>query len=102
VLDHLGPEVVADRVGIPARGPQQALDAVWAALADLLGEVPSVAALDRAEQASQNVTDTSADFRTGKAWGDPRVQRHDIVMPRTDLVRVRHDQGPPPVRGEGA
>jgi hypothetical protein len=42
-------EIIANRVGIPRRSAQQALDAPQLALADRLSEVPAVLALDPAE-----------------------------------------------------
>ena len=50
VLDHVGPQVVADRVGVPFGPAHQVLDAVGVGVADLLGDLPAVLPLHRAEE----------------------------------------------------
>jgi hypothetical protein len=49
VLDHVRPQVVADRLGIPVGAPQQMLQGVGRPIPDRLGQLPAVLALDRAE-----------------------------------------------------
>ena len=49
VLYHVGAQVVADGVGVPAGGVQEALCPLWSHFADLLRELPAVLALDVGE-----------------------------------------------------
>jgi hypothetical protein len=51
VLHHIGAQIIAHRLRIPARRAQQPLHPVRAALPHGLGQLPAVAPLDRVQQA---------------------------------------------------
>jgi hypothetical protein len=53
VLDDVASQVVADRVGIPAGMPQEPLKVVRRGIADGLGKLPRVLALDAIERAAE-------------------------------------------------
>ena len=60
--DGVGPQVVAHPIGVPIGAAQQVLDGVGAVVADLLGELPAILALDRSEQAEEIIPDPHAGF----------------------------------------
>ena len=64
-LDDVTPEVVADRVGVPFGPAYEVLDAVGVGVADRLGELPGVLALDGAEQADEVGPDAVAGLAAG-------------------------------------
>jgi hypothetical protein len=50
VLGHVGPEVVADGVGVPGSAGQQVLHAIGGRIAQVLGQLPTVLTLGVTEQ----------------------------------------------------
>jgi hypothetical protein len=88
VRDDVTPEVVADAVGVPSGGTQQALRSPGPRLADRLRELPPVLALDSFQQARQVAPGPVAGFGANEATADPRVQ----ILPR---VCVPRDRGQP-------
>ena len=71
VLDDVVAQIVPHRVGIPGGSVQQALDTFRAALADRLGELPAVLALDAIEQPGEIASGALAHLSTREATGDP-------------------------------
>ena len=88
MLDDVVPEVVADAVGVPGGGTQQALHAPGPGFADRLRELPAVLALDALQQAGQVAPGSLPRFAAGETVSDPRVQ----LRPR---VRASLDRGQP-------
>ena len=84
VLDDVVPEVVADAVGVPGGGAQQALHPPGPGLADRLRELPAVLALDPLQQAGQVAPGPFPRFGAGEAAADPRVQLRPSVRAPLD------------------
>jgi hypothetical protein len=53
MLDDVFAQIVADGVGVPAGGVEEALRPLWTQLAHLLGELPAVLALHAPEKAGK-------------------------------------------------
>src|SRR5207302_487305 len=51
MLDHIGPQIVTERIGVPLRSSQQMLDPIRGGLAVDFSDLPAVFALYRAEEA---------------------------------------------------
>jgi hypothetical protein len=84
VVDHVRPQVVPHRVGIPGGGTEQALDPAWSRLPDRLGQLPAVLALHPLEQADQIASGTITHLRSREAVGDTTVQVRDRIDPPTN------------------
>ena len=84
-LDDVGPQVVADLVGVPVGPAQQVLDAVGGVVADLLGELPGVLALHRGEQADEVGPDAVAGLAAGEPRPDPSGDRVELLPPVADV-----------------
>jgi hypothetical protein len=84
-LDDVGPEVVADRVGVPFGPAHQVLDAVGVGVADLLGDLPGVLALDRPEQADEVGPDAVAGLAAGGPGPDPSGHLVELLAPLVDV-----------------
>ena len=80
-LDGVGVQVVADLVGLPVGAAQQMLDGVEALVANLLGELPGVLALDRREQAQEIGPNPSTGFTAGESPCDPLDDRFELLAP---------------------
>ncbi len=107
MLDHVGAQVITDRVGVPARGPQQPLHPIRAALPELLGQLPPVAPLHGLKQPRQIAAGPRPHLRPRKARGDALVQRGQRRVPGRDLTDgillmrgVGHPLTPPALGGE--
>lgn len=78
MLQDIRLQVVADRIRIPLRSGQQALHAVGVRLARMLGQLPPILTLDRAEQTIPLPPHPLALLCAGEAWPDPLL---DLVPP---------------------
>lgn len=87
VVDDVAAQIIADGVGIPGGGVQEALDTLRSQLADRLRELPAVLALDAAEQADEIAPGALAYFRPGEATRDPPMQRLQGLRPSRDGAR---------------
>ena len=67
VVDHLR----TDRIGVPFGLVEEPLHAIRGRLPGVLGQLPTVAALDPAEQPGDKPADPSAGLRPLEAWPDP-------------------------------
>ena len=94
VLDHVGAQVVPDRVGVPAHAREQVLHAVRRPVPRRLGRLPAVLALQRRRQPAQVGRGPPPGFRPAGAGRDPR--RRGLQRPRPALGRAnrRHGQHP--------
>jgi hypothetical protein len=90
VPDDVVPEVVADAVGVPGGGAQQALHAPRPGLAHRFGELPPVLALHPIEQPRQVTPRPLPRFGAGEPVGDPRVQVRQRVPAPRDRRQPRH------------
>ena len=104
VRDDVVPEVVADAVGVPGGGTQQALHPAGPGLADRLRELPPVLALDALQQARQVAPGPFAGFGAGEAAADPRVQLRPGVRAPLDRGQPESTRRPvhllpPPAKG---
>jgi hypothetical protein len=84
MLDHIPSEVVANLVGVPLGGVQQALDALWVPLADSLGHLPTVLALDVAEKPYEVALDTLPSLRASEAVAYPPMKFSQRLRPSAD------------------
>jgi hypothetical protein len=88
VLHHIGAQVVADQVRVPAGGGQQPLHAVWGPLAGVLGQPPAVLAPHIAEQAAQIRQRPPARLGPREPTRDPGVQGVQPRRPGLDFFDV--------------
>jgi hypothetical protein len=88
VLHHVGAQLVADRVSVPAGLVQQPLHPIRRALTSVLGQVPAVLAVDLAEQALQVGQGAAARLGPTKPPSDPGMQSIQLPSPPLDLSRI--------------
>jgi hypothetical protein len=86
VVDHVRAQVIPQRVGVPGRSTQEALDPTRARLPERLGQLPAVRTLHSLEQADQIAPSTLADLSAGEAFGDNPVQVRQPVRPSIDTM----------------
>ncbi len=86
MLQDVGAQVVAHSIRVPLRAGQQPLHAVGPCLARVLGELPAVLALDRAEQAVDIAAHPLALLGAREAWPEPLL---DLVPPRSPRGHLR-------------
>jgi len=51
VLDHISPQIIAERIGVPVNAREELLHAIRAGITGGFGQVPAVLALKRGQQA---------------------------------------------------
>ena len=71
MLDDIGPQIVADGIGVPAHAAQEVLHAVGGRVAGGLGQLPAVLALERREQALQIGPGAAARFDAAEPGSNP-------------------------------
>jgi hypothetical protein len=86
VLDHVGPQVVADGVGIPACAAQQPLHPVWAPFPQRLRQLPAVAPLHGGQQPGQVAPGADPHLGPPEVRGDAVLHGAQRVLPRRDLA----------------
>lgn len=74
VLDHVGAQVIADRVGVPFRAVQQVLHAVRGGIARVFGQGPAVLPRQVGQQAQDQCRCTAARFDPGEPSRDTARQ----------------------------
>ena len=87
-LNRVDSQVIADLVGIPVGATQEVLDGVGTVVADLLGELPGVLALDRTEQADKIGPDSTSGFAASESRGDPLGDRVELLAPGVDILET--------------
>ncbi len=70
MLDGIGPQVIAEQIGVPDRVGEQVLHAVGGSFASVLGELPTAFALHGAQQSFQIRQSALARFRAGETGSD--------------------------------
>src|SRR3954465_3490279 len=75
VLDHIGAQIISERIGVPVNAREELLHAVWRGVAGRLGEVPAVLPLQGGQQALKISQGASARLRTPEPQGNPPSNR---------------------------
>ena len=84
MLHHVVPEIVANQVGVPDVGGQQALHPIGGGVPRLLRQLPAVLAFHGTEQPSQVVQ------RPPTRLGTPESSRNALVYPFDSLGPTGH------------
>ena len=89
MLDHIRPQIIADRIRIPDRPSQQVLHPIGLLLARVFGELPAILPLDRADEPSQIRRRTLPRFCTRNLL--PNLRRDDsyALAPEPGLFNRR-------------
>jgi hypothetical protein len=104
MLDHIGAQVVTDKIRIPAGGGHEPLHAIRGALAGVLSQLPAVLPRHVAQQAAQVSQRTPTRLGADKPLRDPGMQGVQPCRPRLDfldgcpLVDLQHGSSRPPSR----
>src|SRR5215203_2073679 len=96
MLDHIGPQIIAERIGIPVNAREELLHAVWRVVAGRLGEMPAVLALQGGQQALKIRQGASARLRTPEPRGNPPGNRLQLLSPVLGFAPARHGSVSPP------
>lgn len=80
-------QVVAHQVGVPVVQGEQPLEPIGRLVADVLGDLPAVAPLDRAEQIPYVITSVSPWLHPTEPSRDPREQVVELRRSLTGLDR---------------
>src|SRR5829696_3604047 len=102
VLDHVGAQIIAERIGVPVNAREERLHAVWRVVAGRLGEVPAVLPLQGGQQALKISQGTSARLRTPEPRGNPPGNRLQLLSPVLGFAPARHGFAPPRQEGQPA
>src|SRR3954469_24668469 len=102
VLDHIGPQIIAERIGVPVNAREELLHAVWRVVAGRLGEVPAVLPLQGGQQALKIRQGASARLRTPEPRGNPPGNRLQLLSPVLGFAPARHGFAPPLQEGQPA
>jgi hypothetical protein len=87
VFGDVGAHVVAHRLLIPVRIPQQPLHPTWASLPEFLGQLPAVLALDWRQQALQEAARSGSHLRPSKTGRDARMQLGQLLGSFSDRAQ---------------
>src|SRR5215210_3185354 len=96
VLDHVGAQIIPQRIGVPVNAREELLHAVWRGVAGRLGEVPAVLPLQGGQQALKISQGASARLRTPEPRGNPPSNRLQLLSPVLSFAPARHGSVPPP------
>src|SRR5215207_5800783 len=100
MLDHIGPQIIAERIRVPVNAREERLHAVWRVVAGRLGEVPAVLPLQGGQQALKIRQGASARLRTPEPRGNPPGNRLQLRSPVLGFAPARHGSAPPPQKGQ--
>jgi hypothetical protein len=90
VLDHVGPQVVADRLGFPAHPAQEVLHPVRRAVARGFRQLPAVLAPQGRQQPAQVGQRPAPRLDPREPRREPRRQPVEALRPPRRFVHVRH------------
>jgi len=90
VLDHVGPQVVPDRVGVPAHPREEVLHPVRRAVARRLGQLPAVLAPQGREQPAQVGQRAPSRLDPPEPRREPVRQLVQTPRPPLGFAHVRH------------
>src|SRR5712692_5308732 len=100
MLDGIGPQVIAEQIGVPDRVGEQVLHAIGGGFASVFGELPTAFALHRAQQSFQIRQSALARLGAGETGSDALMQLHELLGPIDDLSKSRrHRKGCVMLRG---
>src|SRR3954452_25085671 len=102
VLDHIGAQIIAERISVPVNAREELLHAVWRGVAGRLGEVPAVLPLQGGQQALKISQGASARLRTPEPRGNPPGNRLQLLSPVLGFAPARHGSAPPLQEGQPA
>src|SRR4029079_13239211 len=88
--DHIGPQIIAERIGVPVNAREELLHAVWRVVAGRLGEVPAVLPLQGGQQTLKIGQGASARLRTPEQRGNPPATRLQLLSPVLGFAPARH------------
>ncbi len=88
LIDHIGAQVIADRVGVPHRLAQQPLHPLRAAVAGLFGQLPTRPAVHIGQQSEQERPSPPTRLHPTAPARDPRERRVELFQPRLDVYAV--------------
>src|SRR5215218_6245251 len=100
MLDHIGPQIIAERIRVPVNAREERLHAVWRVVAGRLGEVPAVLPLQGGQQALKIRQGASARLRTPEPRGNPPGNRLQLLSPVLGFAPARHGFAPPLQEGQ--
>src|SRR3954471_12071360 len=98
----IGPQIIAQRIGVPVNAREELLHAVWRGVAGRLGKMPAVLALQGGQQALKISQGASARLRTPEPRGNPPGNRLQLLSPILGFAPARHGSTPPPHEGQPA
>ncbi len=100
MLDGIGPQVIAEQIGVPDRVGEQVLHTIGGAFASVFGELPTAFALHGAQQSFQIRQRALARFGAGETGSDALMQASQLLGPIDDLSKSRrHRKGCVMLRG---
>ena len=94
MFDHIGPQIVAHRLRIPAHPGQEILHPVRRGIAGRFGQLPTLLPGDRREQTAQVPPSPPTRLDPAKARADPLDQRVQALSPDHHLICPRHARYP--------
>src|SRR3954454_16035161 len=100
VLDHIGPQIIAECIRVPVNACEELLHAVRGTVAGCLGEVPAVLPLQGSKQALKISQGASTRLRAPKLRGNPPSNRLQLLSPVLGFAPARHGTAPPPRQAE--
>src|SRR5215212_5820315 len=96
MLDHIGAQIIAERISVPVNAREELLHAVWRGVAGRLGEVPAILPLQGGQQALKISQGASARLRAPEPQGNPPGNRLQLLSPVLGFAPARHGSVPPP------
>ncbi len=95
MLDHIGAQVIAHRIGIPVHAGEEILHAIGTGIAGGFRQMPAVLALERREQALQIGPGAPTRFDAAETGSNARAEFVQLIGPAVGLACVRHGATPP-------
>ena len=89
VLDDIGPQIVADLIGIPVGGSEQPLDPIGGRGAHVFSNLPAIFAFNRTDQRPYVSIRQLTGFRPHKVLGNPLMQGGQADRPPPNLRRIQ-------------
>ena len=90
MLDHIGPQIVAHRVRVPAHPAQELLHPVRRPIPGRLRQLPALLALHRRQQPLQIGRRPPPRLDPPEPRPQPRQQRRELRRPRRAVIHRRH------------
>ena len=90
MLHHVLPQVVSNRIGVPAIRRQQPLHTIGRGIANILGQLPPILALHRSQQTLQIGQGSLSRLTTTEPSPDALVQRPQPSLPSPYFLSLRY------------